>query len=433
MREHFLHFVWQFQYFNKTQLQTVCGQPIDIIRPGFSNANAGPDFSMAHVNIGSTEWHGNIEIHYRSAEWRQHKHQHDAGYNNVVLHVVWQHNEEAQRNDGTQIPVLELHNRIDPTLIDRYERLVKAELAIPCADQLAQVPKLVLHDMLDRSLVERLEQRTQQVAALLKENGGDWEETTWQLLAKNFGFKTNSDAFFRLAQTLPLNTLARHANSLTQLEALLFGQAGLLAAATASPYVDELKREYHLLAAKYQLTARQLNPTMFKFLRLRPANFPTVRLAQLAAFLHRHTRLFSVMLNTQQPKDLLPLFKVNTSAYWQNHYHFKNPSQPTAKVPTLGKASIENIMINTVAPIMFYYGMYAAQDLYTDRAQRLLQVLAPEKNHIITKLKWVGLPVDNAADSQGALQLHNQYCAEKRCLSCKIGTSLLAQPTMEAH
>lgn len=425
MSESFIHYLWQYQYFNKQALYTTQGEAIQVIHPGYLNHHAGPDFQQARVRIGPIDWVGAVEIHIHASGWRSHRHDEDAAYNSVVLHVVWREDKPVQRHDGTHLPTLELDRRVDDDMVWRYRKLVNSSEAIPCAPLLSRVPSLTVLNMLDRTLVDRLQIKAGDVLQRLERNNNDWEETCYQLLARNFGFKVNSEPFEQLSHGLPYKVILKQSHSLEQIEALLFGQAGFLTGRQPEDdYMGRLRREYSVLAAKYNLLPRQLARAQWRFLRLRPANFPTVRIAQLAALLFTHKHLFSQMLEGKDIRTLKELFGVQQSAYWQRHYL---PGKPVgnASVPSVGLASVENIIINTVAPLVAAYRRLHDEDDAVDKAMEFLQALNPEENHIVTRWTAVGMRCGSAFDSQALLALHNNFCLKRRCLDCNIGFSLL--------
>jgi hypothetical protein len=425
MSESFIHYLWQYQYYNKQELYTTQGESIQVIHPGYLNHHAGPDFQQARVRIGSIDWVGAVEIHIHASGWRSHRHDEDAAYNNVVLHVVWREDKPVQRHDGTYLPTLELGRRVDDDVVWQYRKLVNSQEPIPCAPSLPRVPSLTVLNMLDRTVVDRLELKAKDVLQRLKRNNGDWEETCYQLLARNFGFKVNHEPFEQLAQGLPYKVILKQSHSLEQVEALLFGQAGFLTGRQPDDeYLARLRREYSVLAAKYNLAPRQLARAQWRFLRLRPANFPTVRIAQFAALLFTQKHLFSQMLEREDVRALKKLFSVQQSVYWQHHY-LPGKRAGDAPVPAVGLASIENIIINTVAPLVAAYRRLHDEDDAVDRAMGLLQAINPEENHIVTRWAAVGMRCGSAFDSQALLALHNNFCLKRRCLDCNIGFSLL--------
>ncbi|MFN4145018.1 MAG: DUF2851 family protein [Runella sp.] len=423
MTEDFLYFLWQFQHFDKTRLQTTTGLPLQIIALGQRNTDAGPDFLNTRIVIDGIEWAGSVEMHLQSSDWHRHHHDQNRSYDSVVLHVVWEEDEPIYQRDGTILPSLALKPLTDAQLLYRYRHLVEAPSAIPCSGQFGEVPFVQKRALLDRLLLQRVQRKAETVHELLTQNQQDWEETAYQMLAQNFGFKINAEPMLRLAQGLPLKILQKHRDNLFQIEALLFGQAGLIPTDTDEEYAKTLKREHQFLAHKYVLTPQQLQPQEWKFMRLRPANFPTVRLAQLAAFVQSQGSLFSSMVHSDTLKNLINSLKVRQSVYWQKHYHFKN--QAVAKVPSLGKSSIENLLINSAVPLLVAYSEAKDNRTFLDKALEWLEQLPPEQNHITDIWETLGLKAENAADAQAMIELYNTFCLQKQCLQCNVGTWLL--------
>lgn len=424
MSESFLHYIWQFQYFDKTDLLTTSGESITVFNPGLYNFDAGPDFQQARLRIGGIEWIGNVEIHLQSSEWHSHKHHLDKGYDNVILHVVWQNDRPVTRTDGSEIPAMELKGRVDERLILSYKKLVNSPHAIPCSGALASVPGIRKNAMIDKALVIRLESRTRTICELFKRNGHDWEETCYQLMARSFGFKVNADPLLRLAKALPLKILLKQADKIEQVEAMLFGQAGLFDYGIfEDDYQKLLKREYHLLATKYRLAKSSLTAEQWKFLRMRPANFPTIRIAQLAMLIHLHRNLFSRFIQATSYQELKEILDVQQSPYWRTHFHFGKSLKQD--VPSLGIESINMIIINTVVPLMVASGKIKDEQMMVDRALHMLHQVPPESNAITRQWSSLEVPITSAFDSQGILELHQNFCLKRRCLECVIGVSLV--------
>lgn len=423
MNESFLHYIWQFQYFNKKNLRTSGGEPIVVFKPGFHNSHAGPDFSDAKLKLGDMEWAGSVEIHILASGWREHRHDEDPAYENVVLHVVWEENEPILRADGTRLPTLELKGRVEPSFVLQYKRIVHSKTPIPCANAIGSVPEVIKVSMLDRAVTARLEKKALGVLETLKRNKGDWEETCYQILCRNFGFKVNTDPFAQLAQSLPYKTLMKHGNRLEQVEALVFGQAGFLKETIHDAYYTLLQREYGLLRRKYDLGSREMNKAQWRFLRLRPANFPTIRLAQLSSILFHQRNIFSRIISTRSCKELIPAFSVKPSAYWRHHYRFFKKQKK--EIPPLGRMSVENIVINSIVPMMVAFGKARDDQRFVDRALQLLCETPPEDNNILRSWAAIGLTNRSAFDSQALIELHNSFCARRRCIDCNIGASLL--------
>jgi Protein of unknown function (DUF2851) len=423
MYESFLSYLWQMQYFDKKKLRTVDGDVIEIFNPGTINTNSGPDFANSRVKIGSIDWIGSVEIHTISSEWYNHHHDTDRAYDNVILHLVWQQDKEVFRKDETILPTLELKGRVDESLIKTYRQLVGSSFSIPCQRSLAGVSDIIKLSMVEKALMERLERKALDVKALLAQNGNNWEETFYQLLARNFGFKINSDPFFQLAKLLPLKIIQKHSDKQEQIEALLFGQAGFLEASKGDSYYLKLRREHQLLVQKYSLLQNKMSRAQWRFLRLRPANFPSLRLAQLGAVLHSRQSLFSTILGVEDIRSLRNIFTVSPSPYWQDHYQFSKRSK--SKVHELGETSIENVIINTVSPVWVAYGRIMDEQKWVDLALSILEQLPAEQNNIIRAWNDAGIVTQSSFDSQGLIELYNNFCQQKNCLNCNIGASLM--------
>ncbi|MBB6003649.1 DUF2851 family protein [Arcicella rosea] len=428
MNEAFLHFLWQFQYFDKSCLQTTDNESLQVIKIGNYNTNAGADFQDARVLIGEVEWAGAVEIHLKSSDWNLHEHQTDTAYQNVILHVVWEDDKPILRSDNTKIPTLILSDKTDNTLTQKYFNLIESKALIPCQSQFGQVSELKKMAMLDKVLMQRLATKSSTIHELLTQNKQDWEETAYQVLAKNFGFKLNAEPFIRLAQNLPLKVLSKHRDNLFQIEALLFGVAGFLTVNNVEvedEYQSKLAKEFQFLAAKYQLQEKVLGLHEWKFLRLRPANFPTVRLAQFAKIIQENINLFSVMLYLENVANVTKIMRVKQSAYWQEHYLFGKKAN--GKVAIIGESSIENIIINTIIPLLVTYSQQKDDARYIEKAIRFLEELPAEENKITKHWQSLALPMKSAFDSQAGIEWFNVFCQYKKCLSCEVGISLLRE------
>ncbi len=421
--EDFLHYIWKFRLFEKTGLQTTDGESIQIYSAGLHNTDSGPDFQNARIKIGGTTWAGNVEIHISSSDWHKHNHTNDGAYQNVILHVVYRDDEPITLPDGRKLPTLELQNRISDELFNRYHALIFGnQTIIPCEASISSVDEFTMRTWLTRVLIERLEKRSKAVTEALKVNRGDWEETFYQFLAANFGFKTNALPFELLAKSLPQNILARHKNNPLQLEALIFGQAGFLEGELTDDYPNKLKEEYSFLRKKYKL--KPIESHLWKFMRLRPQNFPTVRLAQFAALIERSNHLFSKVLDIRDVKAFRDLFTdIAVNPYWEEHYRFDAPSKPSSK--TLGAASIDILLLNTLALFLFSYGKQLQLEHFINRSLKLLESLPAEKNNIINDYGGLSVKVQTAFESQALLELRNNYCNFKKCLQCGIGNKIL--------
>ncbi len=421
MKEDLLHFLWRTRRFEQTGLRSTEGEPLEIIAPGNHNTHAGPDFLDARLRIGDTTWAGNVEMHLTASEWLRHGHQTDAAYRNVILHVVMEEDQPVLRNDGTRIPCLEMRSLVPPGIAATYQRLLHNEHWIPCHNLFHSVPDMTRTLWLDRMLVERLEEKTTAIRTALEANGGDWEETFYQFVARNFGLKVNAEPFEALARSLPQRILARHRDSLPQLEALLFGQSGLLPDQTDDAYPNELKKEYNFLRKKYNLTP--IEAVQWRFLRLHPGNFPTIRLAEFARLVQRSAHLFSRILEVETQKHVEELFTVKLDGYWLTHYTFDSESPKKNK--SLGKDAVRLLTINTIVPFLFLYGKMRSEEAFKDKALYLLESLPPERNAILDGWQRLGVEPPTAYQTQGLLQLKNVYCDRKRCLECGIGAGLL--------
>jgi hypothetical protein len=414
--ERLLQYIWQFQYFNKMALCTAEGESVQIIHPGIFNTNQGPDFLDAKLQIGDTIWAGNIELHINASDWNNHKHNDDINYKNVILHVVWQNDIPLHQPFSTLI----LQDKISKILLQQYDTLMNMNSFIPCEKMIGQVKALTWSSWKERLLVERLQQKSKAVTDYLTTNNYHWEETFWWMLAKKFGSKVNSDAFEKIAQSIPVNVLAKHKNQIHQLEALLFGQAGLLENNFTEDYPKLLQREYVFLNKKYQL--KKITTTLH-FLRMRPANFPTVRLAQLAMLIHNSLHLFATIKECNHIKEIKALLNVTANDYW--HYHYL-PDEPSGfKEKHLGTQMINNIIINTVVVVLFAYGHYHKNDHLTNKAMQWLEDITAEQNTITKGFAHCGISSKNAFDTQAIIQLKNEYCNKKKCLSCSVGNPIL--------
>lgn len=426
MNEAFLHFLWQFQYFDKSCLKTTDGEAIQVLKIGRYNTDAGADFQDARVQIGTMEWAGAVEIHLKSSDWNHHTHQFNAAYQNVILHVVWDDDKPILRNDCTKIPTLILSDKTAESLIKKYSDLVGSNQTIPCQAQFQLVSSIKKLTMLDKVLMQRLASKASIIHQYLRVNKGDWEETAYQVLAKNFGFKLNAEPFLRLAQNLPLKILAKHRDNLFQLEALIFGIAGFLVGDTSfDEYQTKLAKEFQFLTAKYQLQNNVLGAHEWKFLRLRPANFPTVRLAQFARIIQENLNLFSVLLHLESVSNVSNTLKVKQSVYWQEHYLFGKKA--IGKVPVIGDTSVENIVINTIVPLLVAFSQQKNEANYLEKAIHFLEELPAEENKITRHWQTLDLSMKSAFDSQAGIEWFNQFCCLKKCLSCEVGISLLRE------
>jgi hypothetical protein len=418
MNENLLQFIWQYSLYQPTGLITADGQPVTVVHPGMRNTHAGPDFLQAKVRVGDTLLAGHVELHVNGSDWHRHGHQHDDAYGNVILHVVYNDDDKIGLPN---IPVLELAKAIPINVLTKYDGLMQASYAIPCASQLGSVSGITKESWLSRLLAERWEEKQAGWQSLLDDSKGDWRNVLYWRMAANFGFKVNADAFLQLARSIPLNVFTK-GGSLLQVEAILFGQAGMLDADFTDDYPNQLKQEYNYLRGKYKLQPMPVH--LWKFLRMRPANFPTIRIAQFAALIHKSFHLFSQITETHTVKEIMPLLDVTASSYWDDHYRFDEPSDVSSP-KHLGKSSIQNIIINTIAPVQFLYASLQGTAIQQERALQWLDTIPAERNNIISIWEDCGWKPANAGQSQAMIQLYNNYCTGKQCLSCAIGLKLL--------
>ena len=424
MNEEFLWYLWKYQLF-QGKLITTDGKSLEVQRPGIHNTDAGPDFFDGRIKVDGTLWAGNIEIHVLASDWYHHNHHKDPAYDNTVLHVVYEYDRHVFSHAGRSVPALELKGRFDPRLYERYYSFMLSRSWIACEDQLHGFNRIQLSAWLQRVMVERLELRSQQITDSLDRSGHDFRETFYQKLLRNFGFRTNGDAFEALARSLPSKILTRHAGNNLQLEALLFGQAKLLSERCKDDYVIELRKEYAFLSGKYNL--RPLKSGTVRFLRMRPANFPTIRLTQFADLLTKTSGILHSILEADRLNVVIDLFRCETSPYWTRHYRFGKSSGFRKKV--LGKNSVYLILMNTIIPFLFTYGRMTQKEYLAEKALDWLEEIPPEKNAITRGFAKAGIKTRNAMETQAVIQLKKTYCDLKKCLQCGIGRELLRPAT----
>ncbi|MEP5614162.1 MAG: DUF2851 family protein [Cyclobacteriaceae bacterium] len=418
MDERFLHHIWKYQKLHG-KLQTIDGQELSVLNQGNHNHNSGPDFEEGRIKLGTIEWAGKIEIHIKSSDWMAHKHHHDKAYDSVILHVVWKHDQDVCINNEP-IPTLELCGLVNQDEYEKYLSLIDQRKDILCQEQLSSVSPLTFTNQLDRMMIERLEQKAIEILDLSESENADWESVTYISLAKNFGFAVNKEPFHTLALSLPYKVLAKNLDGLC-VEALVFGQAGFLNE-EGDDYQQELQREYNFLKRKYKLTCR-LEKQMWKFGRMRPSNFPTVRLAQFAALVRKNRHLFSTLIEIENPKDVVMQLNFDVSDYWLLHYDFGKPRKKAGG--NLGNSTAENLIINTIAPLFAAYSKCTGDQSYMDKALKILEALSPESNQITKKWTTIDQEIKNAFDSQSLIGLYKNYCSEKKCLECGIGLEIL--------
>lgn len=421
MPEEFLQYIWENNLFEAVGLQTTDGQPVEILSTGKRNSDSGPDFFNARIKIDGTVWVGNVEIHKLASDWERHNHNSDATYNNVILHVAEIIDKPVFRNNGEEIPAVVL--KYPAALKINYQKLLDAKTWIACQNQFHKIDPIILQLGFNRLMIERLEDKTNEILSLLQANNNDWNATFYQMLARMFGFKVNAVPFELLAKSLPIEILAKHKSNLFQLEALLFGNSGLLnEQLLGDDYYLNLRNEYSFLYKKYQLKA--IESHLWKFMRLRPGNFPTVRISQFAALIHRSHGLFSKIIESENLDELKFLFKVQASEYWNLHYNFNKKSTQNS-VKELGENSINTIIINVVIPFLFVYGEKQNKEYLKNRSLEYLEQLPSEGNSIVEKWQKLGVESRSAFESQALLQLKNKYCEQKKCLNCQIGVKLV--------
>lgn len=419
--EQLLHYIWKYRLYRPSGLTTTQGDTLEIIDPGLENTDAGPDFFNAKIRINGTVWAGSVEIHQKASDWLAHGHSADKAYENVILHVVETDDGTVFRQNGEAIPQLVLP--IPEQVIDNMEWLLTRDSPVACLERLPAIDPVFRLQWMDALLAERLERKTDDILRWLDLYQKDWNEVFYILLCRNFGFGVNSDAFERLARSLPLKCILKQRPSASQVEALFLGQAGLLNDSTGNRhhYYRLLQQEYSFLRKKYGL--EPLEPHIFRNLRLRPDATPHIKLVELAAIWIRHDTLFSSVLSARTPRELKDFFRVPASAFWDTHYNFLRPSPHRKK--QLGENALNMLLINTVVPLMFAYGLYHRMDEHKARALRLLASIPPEQNSIISLFSQVGMKPRNAGDTQALIQLKRNYCEQKKCLYCRLGFQLL--------
>lgn len=422
MTENLLQFLWRFQYLNKAGLQTMDGEALQIIRPGQLNTNQGPDFLDASIRVNGILLAGNIEIHIKSSNWVQHKHCSDKNYSNIILHVVWEHDTEVEDINGQAISTLELKSIVPKVLLQQYNALMQSADSLPCKNYLPALSPIGWLSWKERLATERLMDKAQNILNTFASTNNNWETSFWYHLAYNFGLKVNADFFKRVAESIEVNILAKHKNQIHQLEALLLGQANLLEENFDNDYAQLLQKEYQFLQKKYAL--KRIEGSVH-FLRMRPSNFPTIRLAQLAMLISNANHLFSKIKSLNNVADVQKLFTVTCNDYW--HYHFTLMDEPGKYEPKkLGKQTIDNIIINTVIPIVFAYGLYYNEEEYKTKSLQWLQALKAESNNITQQWLDVGIENKTAFDSQAFIHLTKNYCHLKCCLQCAVGYKIIA-------
>jgi len=422
MNEDLLQYIWNFQLFNSLSLLTTDGEPARVVRSGTQNFDSGPDFFNGQVRIGQMLWVGNIEIHIQSSDWKKHNHQEDLAYSKIILHVVWEDDEPVLQGNGQKVPTVELKGLVKKSVFEKFELLQNANTWIPCESEIRNVDEFVKIQAMEQKLVERLESKSHRLNQILLLRKNDWEATLYQLLAKYFGFKVNAVPFELLGSSIEFNLIRKYRNNENYLLALFFGQAGFLQVDFKDSFPLQLKQAYSFLDNKYKLQA--LERSIWKFMRMRPSNFPTIRIAQFVGIFIKNGHLFQSIIEAKQLSDLKELFKVGTHTYFDTHYRFDILASKK-QTKNLGALSVDILLINAVIPVLFNYGKHIADEMIQERAIEFLQEITWERNSITKKWKELGMPISSAYDSQALIQLKNENCSHKKCLTCAIGNAIL--------
>lgn len=427
--EQLLHYTWKHKLYPLKELTTNDGQRVEIVDPGLHNRNAGPDFFNAKIRIGSTMWVGNVEIHDKSSDWYQHGHDKDSRYDNVVLHVAAELDTEVMKSNGEYVPQLQLS--VPDDVLTHYDELQKTDEYPPCYKVIPDLSALIIHSWMAALQTERLEQKTEAIRKRAELCNGSWEDAYFVTLARNYGFGINGEVFEQWAYNIPLNAVAHHRDDLFQIEAIFMGQAGLLELdsipeyyqkdALNDGYFAKLRNEYQYLAHKFSM--KPIDFKLWRFLRLRPQNFPHIRISQLANLYYQQKAGLSQLIECETLDELKSVLKSQVTPYWETHYTFGSTSPKNEKHLSYG--SINLLMINTAIPMLFAYGRHTSKEVLCDRAFDFLEQLKAENNHIIRMWQQVGLPVKTAGDSQALIQLKKEYCDKKECLRCRFGYEYL--------
>lgn len=423
MQEDFLHYIWKHKKFLINHLKTTEGEPVLIESFGQHNLNAGPDFFNAQIKVGTQLWAGNVEIHIKSSDWYLHNHELDKLYDNVILHVVWEHDTEIFRKNNTPIPTLQLKDFIENKLLVNHESLFsKGNKWINCENDFASIEDFKLKNWLERLYFERLERKSEPIESLLKQSKNDWESVLFKMLAKNFGLKVNGESFFSLVQSIDFSVIRKTQSNRQSLEALLLGQGSFLNHDIEDPYYLSLVKEYEFLKQKFELSNTHVLP--INFFRLRPLNFPTIRISQLASLYHVHQNLFSKIIECDNIEGFYKLFNISTSKYWETHYTFKKESKKSVK--GLTKSFIDLLLINTILPLKFCYAKHKGEEV-GENIIKLATEITSEKNSIIDAFNRLKKVSKSSLDSQALIQLKTNYCNKNDCLKCVIGNTLLSK------
>jgi hypothetical protein len=420
MKENFLHYIWQYQLFNKTDLLSTVGEKIFIEKLGIYTQNSGPDFINSKIKINEQLWVGTVEIHLKSSDWYVHNHENDAAFDNVILHVVWEDDMPVYRKTNTPVSTLELKGRVSLHLLQQYNQLFNTKQKwIACENNVSDVNTFIWNHWLERLFIERLHDKSLFINELLKKTNNDWETVLFILLAKNFGLKLNSQPFFLMASALEYSVVKKESKSAGHLEALFMGLTGVLNPNTTDSYEKELNQIFAYLRHKYQLTEIYHKA---QFFRLRPPNFPTIRLSQLANLLFKNQLLFQELMRIQTLDEFYNLLQSQTSEYWETHFIFGKENKKNIKKTT--PAFVDLLLINTIIPLKFAYQNYMGKpDI--ESLIVILKQLNPEKNSIIEHYTKIKVPIENSLHTQALLTLKNKYCDFQKCLECEIGLHIL--------
>jgi hypothetical protein len=424
MKEEFLHYLWKYGLFHKERFISPDGLLIEIINPGEYNHDSGPDFFNARIRIGDTDWAGNVEIHTKASHFDSHGHNCDHAYNNVILHVVAEIDKNVRNALGEEILTVKME--FDAVMLYKYHELINNPCIIGCHEEIEGTDHFFFRHWLGVLVVERLQDKCEAIMEIYSKTGNDWEETFYRVLSRCFGFRINAEPFEMLAASLPFRIIAKHLDNSFQVEALLFGTAGLLdeglfRTAISDNYYRDLLREYKILSAKYSL--QPVHGWLWKFSKLRPVNFPTIRISQLSSMLSVTGGLFSRLLETEDTDDLRNIFKVSASDYWNEHYVFGRKSPGVSK--KIGDTAVDILIVNVVIPVLFSYGKLHKQNAICERALKFLDEIKPEQNSIMSDWKKYSVDANSAFESQALIQLRNEYCRKRRCLECRIGARLV--------
>jgi hypothetical protein len=421
MKEDFISSLWKNCLLYPENLKTTDGDAVDILNPGQPNTDSGPDFFAAKLRINNTIWVGNVEVHVLASDWEKHRHHMDGAYDNIILHLVYTCDKIVYNSKGKMMPTLEVKNQFNKGLYEKYSRLKFSTSWIACQNYITHVDDLIIGNWLNRLLIERLERKTNEVMQFYHYFSSHWEDTCYFLIARNFGFKVNSTPFGIMIQNTPRTILLKNIDNLEVLEAILFGQAGMLDTSYNDNYPKRLQKEFQHQKLKHNL--EPISSDLWKFARMRPVNFPTIRIAQFAMVLHKTGNLFRKIVESKNIEALNNIFGVTASNYWNDHYRFDHHSAYCEK--KVGISSLYNLIINSVVPIMFVYGKETMNNSISEKAIQLLHELPSEDNQVIKKWEILGLIPKNAADTQALLELKKYYCISKKCLGCAIGHNII--------